>query len=388
MTDEVDIPEAVSDDDIKPETVEESARIIYEAHEAQADAEVQGREGADEADDEPLARESSGRARDARGRFAPTQAGTTPDAGEAKDGEHPGAVPGVQPEAQTGRLDAPARWSVPEKEAFNALPEVAKHQVLDFWSHMDQKFTKGSQDLARHRQRYGQIEEVVNHYLPQWNLKGMTDVQAISELCAAQDFLLRSPLEAMNLLCERTGVTPEALYQYRQSGGGQAAAPRQPQADPQISQLTQRVNEVYDYVQRGHQSAEQQAIAAGVEEVNAVRNLQSNGRYVYPELWNETYLVERVQPLVSALRKTQPGLPIGESVKRAVQTLRLLDGNPQASPSPNGSGLSREEIANVKRASVSVRGRGNGAYPTVAKATEGEKLTDSLEAVWDQLSSR
>lgn len=402
MTDEAVIPEG-TDEDIKPESVEESVRIAYEAHdETQADEHVQGSEGAPEEAQEPELADTQGRKRDARGRFAPISAEAAA-AGAPADADGPSASPAAEPngavaedvppeapEATQARLDPPVRWSVPEKEEFNRLPEVAKRQVLDFWSHMDKKFTNGSQDLARYRQRYGQIEDVINHYMPQWNLKGITDVQAVSELCAAQDFLLRSPLEAMALLCERTGVTPEAIYQYKQTGSqGAQAAPQVPrqQADPQFSQLTERVNAVYDYLQQGQLSHEQQAIAQGVAEVNQVRNLQSNGRYVYPELWNDTYLTERVQPLVSALRKTEPGLPIGEAVKRATHTLRLLDGNPP-SLSPQSPGLSREEIANVKRASVSVRGRGNGAFPGAAKADAGEKLTDSLEAVWEQLSSR
>src|SRR3982751_6359 len=89
MTGDETIPEG-TDADIRPESVEESVRIAYEAHdEAEADEHVQGREGAPEEAQEPEPQDGQGRKRDARGRFAPVSA----DGASAADADGATASP-------------------------------------------------------------------------------------------------------------------------------------------------------------------------------------------------------------------------------------------------------------------------------------------------------
>jgi hypothetical protein len=394
MTDELDTePEA----DERPATLGDTLREVYEELEADAaetdseairDQGTSSQEPAQSSDVSEAARTlARSKAKKRRTTVnlqpgAPAQAEAFPET----EGQTPGTDEQVGAHSSR-KLDPPIGWPVADKEEFNRLPDVAKAQALDFWNRMDTRFTQGTQELARHRQRYQQLDELMDYYVPRWNIAGMTGQQVAAELFATHDLFTKDPLEAAHRLLNNVGITPEQIHAYRQQGGAEGQYGPQGQSQPTY-QVDPRVDEIYNWLQSSRQSQEQQHLQAGVSQVEAVRNERTgDGRYLYPELWNDTYLLERVQPLVSSVLKTQPGVSLGEATKRAVHTLRMLDGTANGSPSQNGSGLSAQEIANVRNASASVRGRGNAGIPTVTAAQPGEKMRDSLEAVWQQLSN-
>lgn len=362
--------------DAKTESAEESARAILDElgafSDEEADKSVSGSEGQEA--EEPAKVDASEAARilanSKRG-----NKGKKRQVVEAKelDAANAALVEGSTP----ARIEPPARFPVEKKEWFNRQPREVQEEVTKGWGEIESHTTKMWQELNRQSQRYGQLEQVVNHYLPQWGMRGMTDVQAISELCAAQDMIIKDPLKAYDLMLRKSGITPEQLYEYRNGNGAQNV---QPAPQPQNNFLT-REELLRTLAERDQFIQGQSALGAAQAEIRQVQNeLNSEGGYLYPELHSEAHL-QRVKPLVEDLRKTQPGISWAEATKRAVHTLRLLSGN-VGSPSSNGSRLPQQsDIERARAASVSVRPRGNGVIPTTTRAKPGESARESAEAV-------
>lgn len=281
-----------------------------------------------------------------------------------------------QPLQAVKKLEPPYRWPVDKKEWFLKQPAEAQEEMAKGWQQMEAHFTKGTQELNRQKQRYAELERVVTPYVQKWNIKGMTDVQVMAELCATQDLFSKDAVEACELVLQKSGVTPEQLIARR---GGAQATPQQHAPVPQQNNIltAEDVSRIVNQTLQGANT--QQAQSAAVVEVQGVRNeIGADGKYSYPELWSDDYL-ERVKPLVADLRKTQPNISWADATRKAVSTLRYHDG--YGSPSPATPRVtSQEDINRVKGASVSIRGRGNVSIPTQTQAKNGESLSESIEA--------
>lgn len=299
--------------------------------------------------------------------------------------EVPTAEKEEEPKQETpkAKLDAPARWSVEKKEWFNRQPREVQEEVSRGWSEIESHTTKLWQDLQREKSQSEGINRIVAHYMPKWGIAGLTPEQAIAELCAAQDLIQQNPLEAYDRLLAKSGVTPQQVHEYRQNRG----------QNNQVSQVSKTSEnnltrqDILSIIQEWNQSnSQQRELYSAADEIRQVqREVGPDGRYVYPELHDSQYL-ERVKPLVEDVKKTQPTLSWAEATKRAINTLRILDGK-VGSPSLNDPRLSRrDEIAKVKAASVSIRGRGNGAIPQVVKAKKGESVEESVRKTMAMLS--
>lgn len=305
------------------------------------------------------------------------------------------AEPGIEGEGsveqelqqETQRLTPPARWSVEKKEWFLKQPREVQEEVSKGWGEIEAHSTKLWQDLNREKSQYEDVNRVVNHYLPQWNIRGMTPAQAISELCAVQDiFAKQGPIAGCLTVMQKNGVSPEALLQHLQGGGQQPIMQQNPYIPAQQSLTEEKVLQLLD--SRTAQLQQQQVVSQAEAEFRAVQNeVTPDGRYAYPELHDVNY-IERAKPFVSDLRKTQPGIPWGEAFKRAVNTLRVLDGKSIGSPSAATSPkLPNSDIQRIKSASVSVRGRGNPSVANNGLARKGESIEESARAILEEFNS-
>lgn len=285
------------------------------------------------------------------------------------------------PEAPAqARYEAPNRWPVAKKEWFNKQPREAQQEILDGWGEIESHATKVFQDAAREKNEALGVNKILRHYRTQWNLKGITDEQAIAELCATQDNIINKPVETIDLIMRKRGITLEHLAALRKGG----SVPATSSMPPEFSQLTETVKRLENELRSRDQAqlnTQQQSAVAEVESV--LRETDSEGRYVYPELWDPAYR-KRAEPFIDDARKTH-GLSWAEATKRAVFSLRQIDGRP--SPSSQQQKFSRDnEIAKVKAASVSVKGRGSAIVPTMAAAKPGESVKDSIRASIAELS--
>lgn len=283
-----------------------------------------------------------------------------------------------QPEVD---LQPPQRFTLEMKEKFNKYPADLKKQYLEDWGNVQRYSTQLWQETNREKDKYTEINQIVDHYIPKWGMQGLTPQAAVAEMFAMQDRIIKDPLAAYALMLEKSGITPEMLYEYRENGGAVPAQQPQQQNFQQEQNNFLTKEELYETMQEWRQQEhEQAAVGSAAYEVQAVKQeMSADGRYLWPEL-HDLATVERVKPLVSDLMETQQGISWADATKRAIQTLRYLNGN-TSSPSHNGSRLpttNTEQINKLKAASVSVSGRGNANKPIFDPAPENESVEETI----------
>lgn len=385
------------------ESVQDSARAVYEEMKAEASAnEAQSSEEpvqGDENQESPIDESSSELPpRDDQGRFTKGKKRRTtvefkPEA-EAKplEGQEAQQPTEPTPTERPGRIEPPARFPIEKKEWFLRQPPEIQEDLANGWNQLEGVITKATQDARREEGRLREVNEILDFYMPRWNAVGLTKGQAIAELCATQDNILQKPIETVAAIMQKRGISLEQIQQYMQTG--QSSHPTQNGSQPQHSLTADQVRTMIQESLK--QTQVEQHTQQGVQQLETLRQAMSpDGRYLYPELWdhqaadnnfwNAAY-IKRVQPLATSILETQPGVGIDEATKRAITLLRQLDGTSNGSPSQVGSRLSQQELNTVRSASVSVRSRGNGAIPITAEAKKGESVRESAEAVMAELA--
>lgn len=286
------------------------------------------------------------------------------------------------------RLEAPNRFPIEKKEWFNKQPREVQEEVVKGWGEIEGHTTKVWQDLQREKNRYTGVNQVLDHYVTKWGVQGLTPDQAVTEFAATYDDIIQRGPAAFVTMIQKAGYTIDDIVDA--AIGGQAPQQQQQnrqQIAPEIKGLTEKVDSLYNYFNQSQQSVQQRALQAAVSEVNAVKlETDANGTYLYPEL-HDASQVQRVQPLVEDLRKSQPSISWSEATKRAVQTLRVLDGK-ISPPSPNGQRLQNNDLTKLKNAGVSISSRGSGIAPSNGQPPSNESVADSLRAVFSAYQQR
>lgn len=275
------------------------------------------------------------------------------------------------------RLEAPQSWNSDARAEFAKLPEVGKRQVVSMWGKMDAHFTQTSQELAREKTKYGEIEKAVAPFVEEWGIRGLSPEAAIRELAASYSFIRRDRVAAYSHLLAKAGVTLEMIQAKRQGHGTVHAT-----MTAQNSQNYLTPEEVDRRVEAKFQErARAESSATAVQEVESLKSeTLADGRDAYPEL-REANSIERLQPLVSDIRKTNPNLSWREVFIRGINALRLLNGNGSHAPSnprlPQAQNT--DPFQRARAASVSVRPRG-GSRVVVEEAQPGESVEQSIRA--------
>lgn len=388
MTDDLSLTTENTSNEVEyepSESVEESARALYE--------EVIGDAG--EETDKSSARGEGAAEKPTELNDVSKAASLLAKSRKAKTGkqaEQGGTAQVVKPElsGETGKLQPPQGWSVENKEWFNRQSREVQEENLRQYKGMQGQFTKLSQDLNREKTRYSNVNQTIDNYVSKWGRKGWTPEVVSAELFATHDRLLAEDTRVSEVarIMKDTSTTLEEVHAYLTG-----SAPAHQPAQQQQSGLTRE--EVARIVREEREGlTREQAEVAAAQEIDQLRHEQDgNGRYIYPELWDpnntqgnhwNVLTWQRVQPLIEAARKTNPGLSMREITRRSLDTLRLLDGGQSTgSPSPTATRLTQaDEIAKARSASVSVRPRGNGAIPTMTSAKKGESVKESAEALW------
>lgn len=366
-------------------SIRETIEKAYEETESQEDDDLQGDEG-----EKPQTQNAKEQERDPQtGKFKPKQER------KGKQGAKKKTVEGADLDApnvkESEKLEPPTSWKVDKKEWFNKQPREVQEEVSRRWKEIEGHTTKVWQDLQREKTRHAEVNQVVDQYMPKLGMKGVSPGAAVRQLFAAHEYLMRSPVEALGDLVTDLNVDVGQLAEYLQSGKVQ---PKQ-NGSQQNQGLTITPETLQTQIQQGVQSTLQAQIAqqqqqAGAQQILAVKNqVDANGSYLYPELHDDNYLMTRVKPLVESLGKSQPTLPVSEMVKRAVHTLRVMDGKANGTPSPNGQRLqtnNSNDIAKARAASVSVKGRGKPGIPNIStQPRPGESVRETIERAYSSL---
>ena len=288
-------------------------------------------------------------------------------------------------------LHPPQRWTLEKKEEFNKLPPIAKKEVLDFWNGIEGHSTKLFQEVNRQKQELGSTLDVIQRYERDWHSQGFTTPQMLAELAGTREMLRTKPMESLDLLHQKLGITPEQLYEYRQQRESGQPAQRQQLTAQQFDESKYLTIDKLPQILQNYQqqSIAQQEYQNGVNGVQEMVNEVQGGRYVWPEL-HDNLTIERLKPLADSFKKTQPSITWAEATKQAIAFDRFQKNQGQGSPSFNSARLPTQQPDIIQRArqasAASVRGRGN---PQIAagKLPENESIEDSLRAVFGNNNS-
>lgn len=200
------------------------------------------------------------------------------DDGEGDDQE--------DPEDDLGPIDPPANWPQQEQEFFKDLPPALQHAYLDRARHMLADYTRKTQEVARVRQGYADLERTISPHVQKWALNGMGPSQAVQQLIALSDFATERPQDFIQYFANLRGVDlaslanqkaqedeyidPQVHALRQQLSGVQAQLNQTTQAQVQAQQAAQRQQYVQTY----------QATNAGIE--NFATQTDQAGKPLYP----------------------------------------------------------------------------------------------------------
>jgi hypothetical protein len=291
----------------------------------------------------------------------------------------------VPAETKTGteeRYEPPQNWEVKDKEAFLALPPLAQKNALATLKNWQAQTTKIWQDLHREKDAAKEINQVVDAHWKDLNIPShMTKGQVIDEFFRYQKKINEDSEGAILEMMQHRGVSLQSLYDRM---NGQTAAPvqaRQPQQPQQTYLTEEEARRIYrDEANQLNQSREADS---ATEEVRGLAREIANGRYLWPEMHSQE-IIERIQPLVTYFRKTNPQLSWGDTYRKAIGQDRINQGT--GSPSPQVSRLTADNIQTVRQASSSLRSRGgNGAISRSSEPKATETARESAEAAYYEI---
>lgn len=363
----------------RAETAQETARAVWEelaakADEADATAKVIGDELTDEAlkakeAEKPneiteAARKLASQRKSKRQTFVP----------EGK------VAPAADEQAPTTeKYEPPASWEVKDKEWFLSQPPEVQKNAVQWFKNAQAHSTKLWQDMNRETARAKEVVEVLDRHWKDLAIpSNFTKGQVVDQLLQYQKRINEDSVGALLEMMQHRRVSLQDL-QARITG--QAPSPvRVQQAQPQQNNFLTAEELDARLAAREQALSQQRATQSATEEVNALAREVQGNRYVWPEM-HDAGAIQRIQPLVTYFRETNPNASWAELYKKAMTQDRINRG--VGSPSSTSPRLTPENIQTVRQASSSLRSRGgNGAIPRTAEPKANESARESAEAAY------
>jgi hypothetical protein len=195
------------------------------------------------------------RSRDEQGRFAPKTEETVapkaqpvanpPDQAQASDAN---SVPASVDQEEARPFGPPIVWRPEQKAQFATLPTWAQEAIA-------RREEVGEQGVAKLKQQldgFQPIDSVLAPHRERWQMAGMSDVQALQSLLAAQSYLERDAQGAIEFLARQYGVSLGQV-QLAQQGTPQG----QPQPAPEFQALQRQLQDLQATIAQRDQAAEQ-----------------------------------------------------------------------------------------------------------------------------------
>ena len=269
-------------------------------------------------------------------------------------------------------IDPPPNWPQQEQAFFRELPPELQHAYLDRAKHMMADYTRKTQEIARVRQGYQELERVIAPHVQQWALNGMGPAQAMQQLIALSDYATKSPQEFIKYFANLRGVDLQAL-----------AIPAQEEyIDPQVAALQQQlagVQQQLNYTSQAQayaqQVAQQQQYTQAFEETNgAIDNFASqvgpDGKPLYPYF-------NQLEEDMSALIETGRAQTLHEAYETAKWANPYTRSKLLAQSRARDNRLTRQRAEQARMAASSITGS-SAMYGE--QSTEGMSTRQLLEA--------
>jgi hypothetical protein len=145
-------------------------------------------------------------------------------------------------------------------------------------------YTRKTQEIAKVRQGYQEMERVISPHVQKWALNGMGPAQAMQQLIALSDYATNSPMEFLQYFANLRGIDLNQLTQRQE----------EEYVDPQVATLRQhlagvqaQLNQTMQAQQQAQQLQQQQQYAQAFNVTNEnIENFASqtgpDGKPAYP----------------------------------------------------------------------------------------------------------
>lgn len=306
-------------------------------------------------------------ARDESGRFAkPGEPAQSPQDPKPVDQQ---AAPG-EPQAQAGIIAPPSSWSATAKAEFAKLSPVIQQEVLK----RERDMETGKAQWQQGAERLNRLDAVLRPRLERFRLAGVDEARAVETLFAAQDYLERSPVDALLYLGRQSGVDWRSLFQRLQGGQGQPQ--QQVQAlPPEIQHLTQQVQSLTNTVTQQQRAAQEGQLASHVQ---TVQQFAADPANIY---------FDNVKTRMSKLIREGDAKDLADAYQQACwadpEIRPLMLSKQQTDQAAQTAAANRAKVQQARNASVSVTGSpAPGASPGGVRPAP-KTVRDALSDAWD-----
>lgn len=293
------------------------------------------------------------RARDEAGRFAKqaTPATPTPELKTPSGAPEPGATQTIAP---------PSSWTAAAKAEFSKLPPIIQQEVLK----REGDIEAGKAQWQTKAERFNALDSILAPRRERLQLAGMSEVQAVQALFAAQDMLERQPREAIAYLARQYGVD---LRSYGQGGPGTMQPAQQPAIHPAFQQVFNEINTLKGALaQQQQQSATQ---AAQSQHVQTITQFQADPKNIYfenvrpqmaellrskqaPDLQTAydmaTWASPEIRPLLLRAQQDQAAAEAQAAARAKATAARHASGSVVGSPTPGSSAAASQPAESIR----------------------------------------
>lgn len=297
---------------------------------------------------ETVETEDTGRPRDERGRFASSR-----EVEDAPDTETPDQPEAKADEPATPAIEPPQSWSADERAHWASLSPAAQETILRRERDMDKVLS----ERAAEQRELNPLREVLAPYQADHAMRGLSSVDAVKQLLAAEEWLRKDPDRAFPELMRQYGYDPRRLGLNVPPQAQQA--PTQQFNDPRVDRLIADM-----------QARQQQDTLA---QIKAFADDPAHPHF------------DDVKQDMGRLIAANPDM----SMKRAYEIAVAANSDVQAKIRAAADKAAREKAAKeaaekaeaAKRAAVSVRDRGaSGGSPAPARHLS---VRENLLAAWE-----
>ena len=269
---------------------------------------------------------------------------------------------------------APEHWSADDKAAFDALPDDIKPLWLDKSKSLESGYQEKFQALADERkqiERYKGLDSAFEPYREKLALEGVSEAQVVQRLLAAQTYLERDPVQAIQWLAKSYGLDPTQF-------APQQAVADDEYEDPTITPLKQKIADLEAREANRAQSAQMQQQQSLLNQIAAFRDTKSeDGAAAYPHF-------DTLRFAMGALIQADPNLTMADAYDRAAwanpEVRSSLIKAEEAKAAQARETARKEEVQRAKKAGKSKASSRNSPTEQKPAASHIDELRRQFEA--------
>jgi hypothetical protein len=267
-------------------------------------------------------------------------------------------------------LSPPERWSAADKAEFASLSREAQQLVLKREADVERHLQQESQKIADIKRNYEPLERHIGPRREAWALAGYTPDAALEHLFALSDFATRDKPGFIRWFAQQHGVDIGAM-----NTGGEESQP-----NPQLTALTQTVEQLKQSEHQRQQQAEQQArlsVKTAVEEFAA--DTKTNPYFKDVE--------QEIAMILPGIKQNNPGKSNGELLRIAYDKATWAHEPTRAKILADQQRAKNLEAANAAKKAKAAAGtnvKTSGASPD---GNRHKTIDETMSAVFDRMQA-